>query len=67
MSGRHLIRTSLGTLSFMDFVFPLASIAVTYVFRDVGFLAGAVIASLYGYFCAEDSNARQREPARPAC
>ena len=46
-------------LSAVDLFLPLGiTIAVTYVFGDAGLLAGAVMAALYGYFRAMDSNAR---------
>ncbi|HZF89987.1 hypothetical protein [Streptomyces sp.] len=45
--------------SFIDFIMPIIFVVVmTYFVGDLGFLVGAVVASAYGYFRAENSNKR---------
>jgi hypothetical protein len=45
--------------SVVDFVLPIGiALAMTVVAGDLGWVAGAIVASLYGYFRAVSSNAR---------
>src|SRR3954451_17623208 len=59
--------------SFVDFVFPIAlvigastlSTGFANLDPQVGVFAGAIIASLWGYFRVENSNRRRAEWSRP--
>lgn len=53
--------------SMIDFFIPVAiAVALSVVFGDAGFFGGALVACLYGFFRAQDSNQRRGVAAAPA-